>query len=32
VPELPRVIHDLDGLARVAEALFAEKPVGGKDA
>jgi anion-transporting ArsA/GET3 family ATPase len=32
VPELPRDIHDLDGLARVAEALFAEKPVGGKDA
>jgi anion-transporting ArsA/GET3 family ATPase len=32
VPELPRDIHDLDGLARVAEALFAEKPEGGADA
>jgi anion-transporting ArsA/GET3 family ATPase len=32
VPELPRDIHDLDGLARVAEALFPEKPEGGADA
>jgi hypothetical protein len=32
VPELPRDIHDLDGLARVAQALFAEKPAGGNDA
>jgi anion-transporting ArsA/GET3 family ATPase len=32
VPELPRDIHDLDGLARVAEALFAEEPAGGAHA
>jgi anion-transporting ArsA/GET3 family ATPase len=32
VPELPRDIHDLDGLARVAEALFDDSSAGGADA
>lgn len=31
VPELPRDIHDLDGLARVADALFAGTAEGGAD-
>lgn len=31
VPELPRDIHDLDGLARVADALFAETLAGDAD-
>lgn len=31
VPELPRDIHDLDGLARVADALFAEANAGDAD-
>lgn len=32
VPELPCDIHDLDGLARVADVLFAEQARGGGDA